>query len=424
MVLAIAAAAGTWRVATLESLELEEAPLATTLDEALARPESTSDTARLFTVELRRGEDAVFELCSDDALAVERWENAIELAVWNPEAQQLLSRTPLDRGALESARRGRAGACVTIARGSVPADGPYAVEAVLSRPLPPELLRVPLRVRVLARAPLGPIDRIPVVIAILGGFLLVLALIAGARPGDRADTRAVPADGAAPHDAGAVLGDRVGTRAAGTVDAVVRLAIAVAVVLAVAIAVAAMPFEGAAPALVGGLVFAFAEVTVALLLVPRPVRERLGLVRPARSWLAIAGVTAAVAVALVAAARLAIAWVPSTGEAPIQVFVSWPSGVLSFALLAVLVPLAEEIFFRGFVYGTTLRFGPVAAFVASVALFVAAHAPQVWGGWGGLVAVACTGLGLTGLRAWSGSILPGAAVHLAYNTILAASAVF
>jgi hypothetical protein len=399
VVLGIAAIAGTWRVAVLESLELEQEPPAVSLAEALALPESTPETARLGEVELRRGEEAVFELCSDDALAPDRWDGAIEIGVWNPGAEELLHRTPLDRDVLEDARRGRAGACITVARGVVRADGAYAIEAVLAQPLPNELERVPLRVRVLARAPLGPIDRVPVVVAILGGFLLVLALIAGARPAE------------AQH-------------AARAVDVVVRLAIGVLVVLGVAIAVAAMPFDGAAPALVGGLAFALAEVIVALALVPRPARERLGLTRPARSWAAIAGVTLVVALLLVAAARLAIAWVPSTGEAPIQAFVSWPSGVLSFALLAVLVPLAEEIFFRGFVYGAVLRFGHAAAFIASVALFVAAHAPQVWGAWGGLVAVSCTALGLTALRTYSGSILPGAAVHLAYNTLLAASAVF
>jgi hypothetical protein len=38
--------------------------------------------------------------------------------------------------------------------------------------------------------------------------------------------------------------------------------------------------------------------------------------------------------------------------------------------------------------------------------------------------VTCTGIGLTALRAWRGSVLPGAAAHLAYNALLAASAVF
>ena len=399
MLLGIAAVAGTWRVAVLESLELEEAPPAITLERALARPESTGETARLLEIDLRRGEEAVFELCSDDALPPERWDGAIEVVVWNPAANELLSRTLLDRDALEDARRGGDGACITVARGLVPRDGPYAVDAVLARPIPVDLAKVPLRVRVLARAPLGPIDRVPVALAIFGGVVLVLALILGAR---LAETE---------HRTGAL-------------DVAVRLSIGVLAVLGVAIGVAALPFEGAAPALILGLSFAVAEVTVAVSLVPRPARERLGLTQPARSWRAIAGVTTIVAVLLVAAARFAVAWVPSTGEAPVQVFVAWPSGVLSFALLAVLVPLAEEIFFRGFVYGTTLHFGHAAAFIVSVLLFVAAHAPQVWGGWGGLVAVAFTGLGLTALRTWSGSILPGAAVHLAYNTLLAASAVF
>ena len=76
-------------------------------------------------------------------------------------------------------------------------------------------------------------------------------------------------------------------------------------------------------------------------------------------WLLASGLCAPI---LVAAARIALSLVPATGEAPIQTFVSWPSGMLSFALLGVMVPVGEEIFFRGFVYRTALGLGRALAF--------------------------------------------------------------
>ena len=394
------AALGTWRVAILEELELEQESEPRSLREAA----SGSGSARLAEVRLRRGEEAVFELCGDDPLAPERWADMLEIAVWNPESQELLARMPLSEETLAGARRSGSRACVTIARGLVPADGTYAVEAVWSDRLPDRVADVPLRLRTLARVPLGPIDRVPVVLSIAGAVLLVLLLALGGRAAGTLRDGATSAS-----------------------DVVVRLAMGVALVLAAAATVAAVPIEGAAASLAGGLLFAAVEVGAAVAFVPRrgwSVGEALALVTPHQSWLRIVGLTAAVALVLVGTARLAVALIPSTGEAPIQTFVSWPSGLLSFALLAVLVPLAEEIFFRGFVYGAALELGRVAAFALAAGLFVAAHTPQVWGGWGGLVAVTCTGIGLTALRAWSGSVLPGAAAHLAYNALLAASAVF
>jgi membrane protease YdiL (CAAX protease family) len=84
----------------------------------------------------------------------------------------------------------------------------------------------------------------------------------------------------------------------------------------------------------------------------------------------------------------------------------------------VLLPVAEEVFFRGYLYRAALRLGAAAAFVITVVLFVALHAQQSWGNWGGLVAIALTGTALTGLRALSGSVLVPALAHLLYNFAL------
>jgi membrane protease YdiL (CAAX protease family) len=120
----------------------------------------------------------------------------------------------------------------------------------------------------------------------------------------------------------------------------------------------------------------------------------------------------------VASARLSAALLPTTGEAPIQTFISWPSGMLGFALIGVMLPVAEEVFFRGYVYGVALRLGRPAAFAITVLCFAALHAQQSWGNWGGLFAIFLTGCVLTGLRALTGSTLLGALSHLGYNLTL------
>lgn len=404
------AAAGTWRVATLERFELEHETDRRTLSAARELEGSTGQSARLTSIELREGEEAVFELCADDALETEVWAGALELVIWRPDVEALMLRQPVDEGLLEQRRVKGDRACLPLGEGPIEEDGEYAVEAVWGAQLPPRIAEVPVQVRVLARVPLGPTDRLPVGLSLAGALLLVGAFMWGAR---------LPSGSAA--------------RSAERSRALIDLAAGVALVLGAGAAVAAIPFEGAAASLLGGLLFAAAQVLVAAALIvplvgvgegtPRSRVESLGLVRPRRPWWLILAVTAGVAAALVVVARLAVSLVPKTGEAPIETFISWPSGLLSFALLAVLVPLAEEIFFRGFVYGKALRFGGLVAFLLAWGLFVAAHVPQVWGGWGGLVAVTFTGLGLTSLRAWTGSVLPGAAAHLAYNALLAASAV-
>jgi membrane protease YdiL (CAAX protease family) len=150
---------------------------------------------------------------------------------------------------------------------------------------------------------------------------------------------------------------------------------------------------------------------------PEGRRAALGLAGPRRIALWI-GAAVAVAALLVAAARVSLEVVPATSEAPIQSFVSWPSGLLCFAALGVLLPIGEELFFRGYLYRAALSLGRGAAFWITVVLFVALHAEQSWGNWGGLVAVAVTGLALTGLRARSGSVLIPALAHVLYNFTL------
>ena len=146
-------------------------------------------------------------------------------------------------------------------------------------------------------------------------------------------------------------------------------------------------------------------------------RSALAFAAPQRVafWL---GAALAAAAVLVGTAHLALRLVPATSEAPIQTFVSWPSGMLCFAALGVVLPLGEELFFRGYLYRVALGLGRAAAFWITFALFLALHAEQSWGNWGGLVSVAAAGLALTGLRAWSASVLVPALAHVLYNFTL------
>lgn len=195
----------------------------------------------------------------------------------------------------------------------------------------------------------------------------------------------------------------------------------------------AVRYVGDGSALLGlarGLILGAAEIAIAVALASWLARrtelsvgEVLGAVQPRGGALALL-LTPIAGTLCAFAGVFALRLVPSTGgAAPIEVFVARPSGMLAFALLAVVVPISEELFFRGFVYGTAHRaLGAPAAFALSAGLFVAAHAPQDWGSWGGLVAVALVGLVTTSLRATTRSVAVPMLAHLVYNGLLAASA--
>ncbi|MBX3251817.1 MAG: CPBP family intramembrane metalloprotease, partial [Myxococcales bacterium] len=117
--------------------------------------------------------------------------------------------------------------------------------------------------------------------------------------------------------------------------------------------------------------------------------------------------------------RLVASLVPATGRAPIELFVELPSGRLAVALVAVVVPVAEEIFFRGFVYGAAERAkGANVATALTVIAFALVHLPQQWGAWGAFASVTLTGLVLTLLRRFTGSTLVPALAHLGHNGLI------
>ncbi len=184
---------------------------------------------------------------------------------------------------------------------------------------------------------------------------------------------------------------------------------------------------GSTYGLVAGISLALVEVLLAWALLGGNT-DRLALVRPRAVWMTVVFFASAPIVGFVLRgfAIWALSHVQSTGEAPIEAFVAWPSGLLSFGALAVVAPIAEEVFFRGFVYGAIDdgRWGRRRALAFSLAwgLFALAHLQQAWGNWGGLLSVTMAGLVFTTLRMLSGSTLVPALAHLVYNALLSVSA--
>ncbi len=91
------------------------------------------------------------------------------------------------------------------------------------------------------------------------------------------------------------------------------------------------------------------------------------------------------------------------------------------ALLAVAsAPLIEELVYRGVVYASLEGFwGRMPAFTLSTLLFAVVHVPQYWGSFAAITAILTLSIVLTGLRAWTGQLLPCVVVHMIYNGVQA-----
>ncbi len=380
------------RIVALERDELENVSEWSSLSALAERPFATRISARLSEVTLHAGEHALFEVCAKDRFDAARWRDRLDFMVWQPALQKLALRVSLDAAHLALVKRRPDRACLTLGGGTIAEGGRYALEAVWKQPLDPDLARIPVRARILARTPLGARDGLLIVAAGVGAMLSVLSAFAPeGRPAERRRA-SVP------------------WAVAGTLVA----ALLAAVLLH-------LPLSGAIGGLCRGLSLACIEILVAVgaaWLIYGSLRPGLALHAPptrASLWLLSAVLCAGLLNPL---ARLTMRMIPASGEAPIEAFIAWPSGALAFAALGMAVPLAEELFFRGFVFGALTPLGTGRAVLGSVCLFGAIHAQQAWGQWGALLAVTMTGIVLTGLRAVTGSTLVPAVAHLLYNLSL------
>lgn len=87
-------------------------------------------------------------------------------------------------------------------------------------------------------------------------------------------------------------------------------------------------------------------------------------------------------------------------------------GVMLAVILVVLVPLAEEVFFRGAIFGSLRQGGKTllaAATISGVGFLLSHLEPKLWPALGVVAAV------LSALRGLSGSLVPSLAFHVGFN---------
>jgi membrane protease YdiL (CAAX protease family) len=386
---------GGLRVTQLVRRELEHEGTLQSLAQREGAPGSTRISARLADVDLESGEHATFEVCAEGDLGAAPFDGKLDFVVWRTDGQRLELRVPLDAAHRALVKRAGHRSCLPLGGGTISMTTRYALDAVWpGRTLSPELAAMPLRARVLAKRPLGLRDGVLVLSAALGAMLCVLSAFV---PGAPESVYGSPWRGPLWALAFGVLG-----------AALFRAGLHVSLPLS-------------AGGLVRGLVLCLIESGFALLgarLLYRRYAQGLHLFAPAQRaalWLFAA---CGAALLLRVLSHFSLRLVPSTGEAPIEAFISWPSGALTFALLGMAVPLAEELFFRGFVFGALRSKGLALACAGTITLFALAHAQQVWGNWGALLSVTITGTVLTLLRAGSGSTLVPAVAHVLFNLSL------
>ncbi|MBN2310674.1 MAG: CPBP family intramembrane metalloprotease [Candidatus Hydrogenedentes bacterium] len=101
---------------------------------------------------------------------------------------------------------------------------------------------------------------------------------------------------------------------------------------------------------------------------------------------------------------------------------SSPEGLVAFAVLAVMAPFFEEVYYRGFLFPHFRRkLGFLAATAIVSVWFCVPHVAQLLGGdEAGLVQIGAMGLFWTVLRHVSGSLTPCIVCHLTYNATLVA----
>lgn len=382
------------RVVSRERKELDY----TSARVVLAETVDNAKTARLGLVTLERGDNVSFDVCTEHGFDRAIFLNAMDVAVWQPASHELLVRTAFDDTRLAHARRTVDGTCIEVAQGTAPASADYAIEAVWEgHQVRSDFLHVPMITRVRALRNLDASDKAPLWLG-FGVSLILLAAVTTLRRAANADRKSE--------------------------IATARLLTALSIFAIAYFGSALIPSGGATGAMVRGAFLALVQIVIAFSFV-QPASEQsksvaLGWEGSLRNrWLIapacfLFGGSLAIVNGVVTS-RL----VPSTSVAPIEALVSFPSARLAVGVIALLAPLSEELFFRGFVFGSVDgRWGRGAAWAASIFLFAIAHVPQTWGAWGSTVSIFITGVLLTAVRARTGSTAASMLTHLSHNALI------
>lgn len=353
---------------------------------------------------LERGALATAEVCVLGELDPARWAGAVELSLRRERGDALVS-LPLIEPVLAYATRSGDVSCLLLAYDEeVPDDGDHVIEAAWPEgQLPAALAGTPVRASLMARARLRALDRAVAFLVALGGLLALVGAVRWAPAG---------AEGAVRLESRGRAGLRAGAGAAALAT--------------VAVALATAPLQGARGDLARGVALALAQVAIGAALAWAAGRrlgvavEGLGLTRPARAVWAL-WLSPIVGGGLWLAGDALSRLVPATGVAEIQTAVASPGGLLAVATIAAAAPIAEELFFRGFLWAALARaLGAPGAFAITAVLFVAAHLDQAWGAWPAVCSLALTSLVLGALRWWTGSIAAPALAHLGHNVVILA----
>jgi hypothetical protein len=106
-------------------------------------------------------------------------------------------------------------------------------------------------------------------------------------------------------------------------------------------------------------------------------------------------------------------------------FTSPAAGYAIGAYAILMAPWAEEVIFRGFLFGIFERRASLwFAIVVTALLFGGLHVPEYWGAWNHIILISLVGLTFSMVRGLTGSLAPSVILHLAYNTSLIAGLFF
>lgn len=155
------------------------------------------------------------------------------------------------------------------------------------------------------------------------------------------------------------------------------------------------------------------NLVIVLLIAGGARRDVFAIARP-RNWGSVLGIGIGAYVAIVIVAAATAPFGDATEEQGL-VPESWDSSrATQFAVNAVfavaVIPLIEEMTFRGLGYSLLRRFGPAFAVVSSAVLFGLAHGLVL-----GLPVIVVLGIGLALVRERTGSVVPCVLLHGLFN---------